>query len=128
MKQVISYYNWLQKRLGGVISADKVLARFGGDEFIIVIPQLFAITEAFDLAEEIIKVMKDPFFIYGQKFTISPSIGISLHPNHGEDMESLIKNADLAMYHSKEQGRNCYSLFTPMMKEIAMFRMSMLTK
>jgi GGDEF domain-containing protein len=63
MKQVISYYNWLQKRLGGVISADKVLARFGGDEFIIVIPQLFAITEAFDLAEEIIKVMKDPFFI-----------------------------------------------------------------
>jgi diguanylate cyclase (GGDEF)-like protein/PAS domain S-box-containing protein len=115
-------------RLGEVISADKVLARFGGDEFIIFIPQLFSVNEAFDMAEEIIKVMKDPFYIYGQKFTISPSIGISLHPNHGEDMESLIKNADLAMYHSKEKGRNCYSLFTPVMKEKAIVRMSMLSK
>jgi diguanylate cyclase (GGDEF)-like protein/PAS domain S-box-containing protein len=115
-------------RLGEVISADKVLARFGGDEFIIFIPELQSADEAFDLAEKIVKVMKNPFCIYGQKFTISPSIGISLHPNHGEDMETLIKNADLAMYHSKERGRNCYSLFTPLMKEKAIVRMSMLTK
>jgi diguanylate cyclase (GGDEF)-like protein len=72
--------------------------------------------------------MKNPFCIYGQKFIISTSIGISLHPNHGEDMETLIKNADLAMYHSKERGRNCYSFFTPLMKEKAIVRMSMLTK
>ena len=49
-------------------------------------------------------------------------------PIHGEDMETLIKNADLAMYHSKEQGRNCYSLFTPMMKENAIVRMHMMAK
>lgn len=115
-------------RLGGVVQADKVLARFGGDEFIIYIPELLSADEVFDLAEDIVKVMKYPFYIYGQKFTISTSIGISLHPNHGEDMETLIKNADLAMYHSKELGRNCFSMFTPLMKERAIVRMNMLTK
>ncbi|MDM5328460.1 sensor domain-containing diguanylate cyclase [Neobacillus sp. CF12] len=115
-------------RLGEVKKAENVLARFGGDEFIIIIPELLSTDEALDVAEEIVKVMKNPFFIYGQKFTISPSIGISLYPNHGEDMETLIKNADLAMYPSKEQGRNCYSLFTPLMKEKAIVCMSMLIK
>ncbi|MEH7011857.1 GGDEF domain-containing protein [Neobacillus niacini] len=116
------------RRLREVIRDDTVLARLGGDEFMIFIPQLLSAGETFELSEEIIKGMNEPFYIYGQKFTISPSIGISLHPIHGEDMETLIKNADLAMYHSKEQGRNCYSLFTPLMKEKAVFRMNMLTK
>jgi diguanylate cyclase (GGDEF)-like protein/PAS domain S-box-containing protein len=115
-------------RLRGVIQADNVLARFGGDEFIILMPQILSPSEAFEVSNEILKVMKEPFSIYGRNFTISPSIGISLHPIHSEDMENLIKYADLAMYHSKEQGRNCYSLFTPLMKEKAISRMSMLTK
>lgn len=115
-------------RLKEVISNEHILARFGGDEFIILIPQLHSSHEAYGVAEEIIKIMKAPFTIYGQKFMISPSIGISLHPIHGEDMETLIKNADLAMYHSKKKGRNCYSLFTPIMKEKAMIRMNVLTK
>jgi diguanylate cyclase (GGDEF)-like protein/PAS domain S-box-containing protein len=115
-------------RLRGVIQADNVLARFGGDEFIILMQQISSADEAFDVSKEIIRVLKEPISIYGQKFTVSPSIGISLYPNHGEDMENLIKYADLAMYHSKEQGRNCYSLFTPLMKEKAISRMNMLAK
>lgn len=115
-------------RLRGVIQADNVLARFGGDEFMILMPQIISADEAFEVSKEILNVMKDPFSIYGQNFTISPSIGISLHPIHGENMENLIKYADLAMYHSKEKGRNCYSLFTPLMKEKALSRMNMLTK
>lgn len=115
-------------RLREVIQADNVVARFGGDEFIILMQQILSAEEAIEVSKEIIKVMKEPISIYGQKFTISPSIGISLYPNHGEDMENLIKYADLAMYHSKEQGRNCYSLFTPLMKEKAISRMNMLAK
>ncbi|NYE05701.1 diguanylate cyclase (GGDEF)-like protein/PAS domain S-box-containing protein [Bacillus niacini] len=115
-------------RLRGVIHADNVLARFGGDEFIILMPQILSPDDVFKVSNEILKVMKEPFSIYGRSFTISPSIGISLHPVHSEDMENLIKYADLAMYHSKEQGRNCYSLFTPLMKENAISRMNMLTK
>ena len=115
-------------RLREIIKEDNVLARFGGDEFIIFMPQITSEDETFEVSEEIIKTMKEPFRIYGQQFIISPSIGISLHPIHGEDMETLIKYADLAMYHSKEQGRNCYSLFSPMMKENAIVRMHMMAK
>jgi diguanylate cyclase (GGDEF)-like protein/PAS domain S-box-containing protein len=115
-------------RLRKVIQADNVLARFGGDEFMILMPQIISADEAFEVSKEILVAMKEPFYIYGQKFTISTSIGISLHPIHGEDMENLIKYADLAMYHSKEQGRNRYSLFTPFMQENAIFRMNMMTK
>lgn len=115
-------------RLRGVIQTDNVLARFGGDEFIILMPQIQSPDEACEVSNEILKVMKEPFTIYGQNFTISPSIGISLYPIHSDDMEHLIKYADLAMYHSKEMGRNCYSLFTPLMKEKAIFQMNMLVK
>jgi diguanylate cyclase (GGDEF)-like protein/PAS domain S-box-containing protein len=115
-------------RLRGVIKAHNVLARFGGDEFMILLPHILSADEAFEVSKEILNVMKEPITIYGQKFKISPSIGISLYPNHGEDLENLIKYADLAMYHSKEQGRNCYSLFTPLMKERAISRMNMLAK
>ncbi|WP_419954016.1 diguanylate cyclase domain-containing protein [Neobacillus niacini] len=115
-------------RLREVIRDDNVLARLGGDEFIILLPHLLSENEAYDVSDEIIKGMKEPFNIYGQNFMISPSIGISLHPMHGEDLETLIKNADLAMYHSKERGRNGYSLFTPEMRESAIIRMNVLKK
>lgn len=118
----------VSNRLKGIIRNDKVLARFGGDEFVILIPNLLSADEAFEVSEEILETLKEPFSIYGQKFTISPSIGISLYPDHGTDMETLIKNADLAMYHSKEKGRNCYSLFTPLMKEKAIVRMNMMSR
>ena len=65
-------------RLRGVIKENNVLARFGGDEFIIFMPKLTSVDETFEVSEEIIKTMKEPFRIYGQKFIISPSIGISV--------------------------------------------------
>lgn len=116
------------KRLKVVIGEDNILARFGGDEFIILVPKLTSDEEACEICRHILKVMNEPFTVYGQKFNISPSIGISLHPHHGEDINTLIKNADLAMYQSKEKGRNCYSLFTPKMKVHAKIRMDMLLK
>ncbi|OLS40440.1 diguanylate cyclase [Bacillus sp. MRMR6] len=71
--------------------------------------------------------MVDPFSIYDQKFTISASIGISLYPQDGQDLHTLIKNADLAMYDSKEKGRNCYNQFKPRMKNQLMETMVKLT-
>jgi diguanylate cyclase (GGDEF)-like protein/PAS domain S-box-containing protein len=111
------------KRLKEAISDDNVLARFGGDEFILMVPNLLNREEAFDFSEEIMKIMEKPFDIYGQKFNITTSIGISLYPDHGSDMNTLIKNADLAMYRSKEMGRNCATLFTSEMKDHAIDRM-----
>jgi diguanylate cyclase (GGDEF)-like protein/PAS domain S-box-containing protein len=111
------------KRLKDAIRDDKVIARFGGDEFILMVPNLLNREEAFDFSEEIMKIMEKPFDIYGQKFNITTSIGISLYPDHGSDMNTLIKNADLAMYRSKEMGRNCATLFTSEMKDHAIDRM-----
>lgn len=112
-------------RLKKAIGEDSILARFGGDEFIILVPNMTSDEAACEICVSILEVMDEPFTICDQKFNISPSIGISLYPQHGEDINTLIKNADLAMYHSKEKGRNCYSLFTPNMKDHAMVKMDM---
>lgn len=71
------------------------------------------------------EVMAAPFLIKGQKLNISTSMGISFYPKDGTDLNSLIKNADLAMYGSKELGRNCYSLYHPDMKHHANKRMDL---
>jgi diguanylate cyclase (GGDEF)-like protein/PAS domain S-box-containing protein len=113
------------KRLRNAIGEENIIGRFGGDEFIFLIPNLLSKEEVFDVCDLVLKVMEEPFCISGQRFNISPSIGISLHPHHGKDINALIKNADLAMYHSKKKGRNCYSLFIPNMKVHAMVRMDM---
>lgn len=113
------------ERLRDTVGKENILARFGGDEFVLIIPNVSSIDMVNELCDFILDVMKEPFWINKQRFTISPSIGICLHPEHGSDMNNLIKNADLAMYHSKEKGRNCYSLFVPNMKVHAMVRMDM---
>ncbi|WP_066251712.1 GGDEF domain-containing protein [Neobacillus drentensis] len=116
------------KRLKEALGKDTVLARFGGDEFIILVPNLTSDVEASEMCRQILQVMVEPFIVYGQEFNISPSIGISLYPHHGTDINTLIKNADLAMYQSKEKGRNCYSLYIPEMKERAKVRMDLIMK
>jgi diguanylate cyclase (GGDEF)-like protein/PAS domain S-box-containing protein len=113
------------ERLRDTVGKENILARFGGDEFVLIIPNVSSLDMVNELCDYILDVMKEPFWINKQRFTISPSIGICLHPEHGSDMNNLIKNADLAMYHSKEKGRNCYSLFVPNMKVHAMVRMDM---
>ncbi|TWE01823.1 PAS domain S-box-containing protein/diguanylate cyclase (GGDEF)-like protein [Neobacillus bataviensis] len=101
------------------------LARFGGDEFIILIPQLSSEKEITEICDRIMEVMAAPFLIKGQRLNISTSMGISFYPKDGTDLNSLIKNADLAMYGSKELGRSCYSLYHPDMKHHANKRMDL---
>ncbi|MGJ7922626.1 sensor domain-containing protein [Neobacillus sp. LXY-4] len=102
-----------------------IVARFGGDEFICLVPHLTNEEEISSVCEKISQTMHKPFYIYGQKFNISASSGISFYPKDGKDLNTLIKNADIAMYDSKEQGRSCYSLYNPDMKKYAMERMDL---
>ncbi|MDP4083612.1 MAG: EAL domain-containing protein [Bacillota bacterium] len=111
------------KRLQKAVKNRGIIARFGGDEFILLVPNLHHYEDAFDFCEMVMNEMGETFEIYGQNLNVSTSIGISLFPLHGEDIHTLIKNADLAMYQAKEKGRNCYSMFTPIMKERAIERM-----
>lgn len=113
----------LANRLKESVDEDKVIARIGGDEFVLMLPNIKNKDEALDSCKKIMKMMEEPFTIFEQSFRITTSIGISLYPFHGNDLNTLMKSADLAMYHAKEMGRNCYSIYSDTMKQLAMERM-----
>ena len=92
------------------------IARLGGDDFTLVLEHVKNIQEAEKFAQNILKVMRTPFHLNQHETFITVSIGISLYPNNGEDVETLLKNADAAMYRAKENGKNNYQFFTPQIK------------
>ncbi|WP_243369679.1 EAL domain-containing protein [Geotalea sp. SG265] len=101
------------------------VARRGGDEFIILLPDLDSIQEAVRVAQKIIEAFNRLFVLPDIELFVSTCIGISIYPDDGKDTETLIKNADMAMYRAKEQGRNRYHLYTSSMDEQAMRRLIM---
>ncbi len=101
------------ERLVGVLRKSDTVARMGGDEFLLVIPEMKKAEDAYTTAERVLEVMQEPFTCNGNQVTISFSIGISIYPDHGEDVDTLTKRADSAMYLSKEKGGNTYQIYTP---------------
>jgi diguanylate cyclase (GGDEF)-like protein/PAS domain S-box-containing protein len=88
------------------------VARVGGDEFLIVLTGVKDVADAAVATERIVKVMTAEFVVQGHSLSIDCSVGISIFPEHGADGETLIKNADAAMYSAKENGRNRFQFFT----------------
>ncbi|NOQ88154.1 MAG: EAL domain-containing protein [Gammaproteobacteria bacterium] len=100
-------------RLKECIRAADTLARFGGDEFTLMLPKLHdGHKDASKLAEKITDTLKQPFNVDGHELYVSASIGIALYPQDGTDIDSLIKHADVAMYHVKGQGKNGYQFYS----------------
>lgn len=108
----------LSKRLKKVLRHEDTLARFGGDEFVILLPNTNDI-EAQEVAKKLLYAIHQPCSISHHKLTITVSIGISIYPNDGLDKDSLYKNADTALYRSKLNGKNNYSFFTQEMQTLA---------
>ena len=94
------------KRLSEIVRSSDTVARMGGDEFILLLPETTRIQDITKVAKKILESIKKPFLISGKELRITTSIGISIYPTHGEDAETLIKNADIAMYQAKKAGRN----------------------
>ena len=88
------------------------MARVGGDEFLIVLTRVKDISDAAVAAERLRDTMTAEFDVQGHSLGISCSVGISIFPEHGTDGETLIKNADAAMYSAKDNGRNNFQFFT----------------
>lgn len=99
------------KRLEKLIRKDDMICRYGGDEFIILLKDINRI-EANKVAQRIIDEFSYPFIINGQKIYSSTSIGISLYPQDGHDLETLVKCADTAMFYAKERGKNNHRFYT----------------
>jgi diguanylate cyclase (GGDEF)-like protein/PAS domain S-box-containing protein len=103
-------------RLASCIRQNDTLSRFGGDEFIMLVPGLKAAEDLRVVAEKVLAMMAEPFCIDQHRFDISTSIGIALYPQDGEDTDLLLKRADVAMYVAKDMGRNGYCFFNPKME------------
>lgn len=96
--------------------ADTV-ARFGGDEFLIMLNNIPDSKHITGIADKIMRLFENPFMVNGQEFFITASVGVAVYPFDGEDAETLIKNADIAMYKAKSRGKNQYVLCTAGMRE-----------
>lgn len=104
-------------RLSGHLGKHDTLSRFGGDEFLITLTEMDRVEHITKIADKIIKSLAQPVIVKAQEFFITASVGIAVYPEDGDDTEELIKNADLAMYASKDKGKNQYTLCSSAMKE-----------
>jgi diguanylate cyclase (GGDEF)-like protein len=105
----------LAGRLRGCLRATDVVARLGGDEFAIILSALERSADTTDLVARIYQAIREPFECLGHLLTTDASIGIALAPQHGTDLDQLLRNADLAMYAAKADGRRTYRFFEPAM-------------
>ena len=112
-------------RVQSCVRDSDTVARLGGDEFTVLLPRLHRSDDAAPVAAKIIEAVRYPFHIEGREFFITTSIGISLFPEDGTDAESLIKNADTAMYQAKEVGRDNYQLFNALVNANALQRIAL---
>lgn len=101
------------RRLERCVGEAGVLARFGGDEFLVLADTEHDPGEAEALAERITRAFGDSFRYAGEEFTITTSVGLARHPEHGKSVQQLVNNADAAMYDAKRRGRNTWQLFNP---------------
>ena len=99
-------------RIGKQLRKSDTIARMGGDEFIVVLSEILAPEDAAHTARNFLEVFSDPFEIDQQEIYTSASVGISLYPIDGDTAETLLKNADIAMYHAKKHGRNSFHYYT----------------
>jgi diguanylate cyclase (GGDEF)-like protein/PAS domain S-box-containing protein len=109
-------------RMHGCIRKGDTLSRLGGDEFVVTLEGLQQAEDAAQVAAKIIKALSRPCEIAGHTLNTSCSIGISIYPLDADDDRALMKNADTAMYHAKEKGRNNYQFFSPEMNVRAVER------
>ena len=112
------------ERLSNAVREQDTVARLGGDEFTLLLSELSGEDDAVIIAQKILQTIAQPFVLEGQELFLTTSIGIALYPSDGDDAETLLKNADSAMYQAKERGRNTYQLCTPEMNRRAMERMT----
>jgi diguanylate cyclase (GGDEF)-like protein/PAS domain S-box-containing protein len=101
----------VSKRLGGIIRASDTLARVGGDEFILVMMETNHREDATVIAQKILDSFAEPLSIDGHRLHLTTSIGIAIYPEDAQDLETLTKKSDAAMYYSKGHGRNQFKFF-----------------
>lgn len=101
----------IAKRVQGLLKNKDILARYGGDEFVITLTNIVHPREAAKFAEKLIRIIEEPVILNGQEIFVSGSLGVSLYPADGETTEQLVNRAEKAMTFSKQNGRNSYAFY-----------------
>ncbi len=112
-------------RLSACLRVGDTLSRLGGDEFVVLLPAISSPLYTGVVAKKMIESLRDPILIGDHELTTGCSIGISLYPLDGEDADTLLKNADTAMYNAKESGRNGFRFYVPDMNARVVKRMAL---
>ncbi|WP_440994931.1 putative bifunctional diguanylate cyclase/phosphodiesterase [Arhodomonas sp. SL1] len=112
-------------RLEASVRESDTVARLGGDEFVVLLPQVDSGNQVVPVAEKILAAVGRPFTLVGQEFRVTVSIGVTLYPDDGEDEQTLMKNADVAMYHAKEQGKNNFQFYSEELNQNSLERLAL---
>jgi diguanylate cyclase (GGDEF)-like protein len=95
-----------------LLRASDTIARMGGDEFLLLLPEIARKNDITTIAQKILGAVRKPFAINHHEIMITTSIGVAIFPDDGNDAEALLKSADIAMYRAKERGRNNFQSYS----------------
>lgn len=110
---------------GSAGTEGETIARMGGDEFTVLLSEIRDEADAIHVAGRILEALSKPYDLAGNEVFTTPSVGIAVYPQHGATAEQLLKNADMAMYFAKREGKNVFKTFEESMNNVAMDRYSM---
>ena len=116
------------RRLRDTVRADDIVARLGGDEFVVAISDVVTLSSIMQVVEKMLATVTVPYQLDGREIFCSCSIGISIYPHDGTSASNLLKNADTAMYHAKNSGRNRFQLYDAAMNAMAEERLQLETE
>ena len=112
----------VSRKLSESFRKSDTVSRFSGDEFLIMVNNLESTEDIYKIADKVINTFREPFIVHSQKIYVSASFGVAVYPFDGKDADTLIRNADIAMYEAKSRGKSQYSLCTDDMKEEIVFK------
>jgi diguanylate cyclase (GGDEF)-like protein/PAS domain S-box-containing protein len=113
----------VSERFAAVLREEDTIARLGGDDFLFLLPEIDDVEDAARVARKVLSELGTPFSMHGHELHVTASVGIAMFPLDGGDAETLIRNADSALYRAKEEGGNRYQLYAPAMNAIAFKRL-----
>src|SRR5206468_6292609 len=117
----------VSQRLVNQLRVGDTICRIGGDEFVVVLPEVKRSSDVAQVAQKLIEQVSQPVTVENRELAVTCSVGIAVFPDDGRDAETLIRNADAAMYHAKELGRANYQFFTEQMNQAASRRLALET-